>query len=250
VLKQNSVELQKRIQDKTPPNIVQLQSETNAKQRLKDEKDSEVALINSQSARAAALVNTAKKEFDSLQVKIQDYVEIDTFSKLMRGDKGGVGLKRYVLGVMLSSITHAANALLKSVLDGRYELFRTMQGSGRAKKFGLDLEVFDSRTGIKRGVASLSGGEKFLVALALSLGLSAVVQAQSGGIKLDAMFIDEGFGSLDPDEIKNALELLSNVKGGSKLVGIISHVQLLKENIQTSIEIRKAKSGSEIVMNA
>ncbi|MEG0915250.1 MAG: SbcC/MukB-like Walker B domain-containing protein, partial [Christensenellaceae bacterium] len=96
----------------------------------------------------------------------------------------------------------------------------------------------------------LSGGEKFLVALALSLGLSAVVQAQSGGIKLDAMFIDEGFGSLDPDEIKNALELLSNVKGGSKLVGIISHVQLLKENIQTSIEIRKAKSGSEIVMNA
>ncbi|MEG2542511.1 MAG: SMC family ATPase [Christensenellaceae bacterium] len=250
VLKQNSVELQKRIQDKTLPNIAQLQSETNAKQRLKDEKDSEVALINSQSARAAALVNTAKKEFDSLQVKIQDYVEIDTFSKLMRGDKGGVGLKRYVLGVMLSSITHAANALLKSVLDGRYELFRTMQGSGRAKKFGLDLEVFDSRTGIKRGVASLSGGEKFLVALALSLGLCAVVQAQSGGIKLDAMFIDEGFGSLDPDEIKNALELLSNVKGGSKLVGIISHVQLLKENIQTSIEIRKAKSGSEIVMNA
>ena len=118
-----------------------------------------------------------------------------------------------------------------------------------SRKVGLDLEVFDAFSGEKRSVKSLSGGEKFLVALALSLGLSAVVQAQSGGIRIDAMFVDEGFGSLDPSSIENALDILASIRGGQRLVGIISHVQLLKENIEASIEVRKERAGSEIVVN-
>ena len=189
-----------------------------------------------------------KKEREQLKKQTDEYVRLDVFARLLRGDKG-VGLKRYILGVMLTAITQQANLLLKKVHDGRYQLFRTVEGRGRARKVGLDLEVFDSFSGEKRSVASLSGGEKFLVALALSMGLSAVVQAQSGGVRIDAMFIDEGFGSLDPSSIEDALAILATIRGGSRLVGIISHVQLLKENIDASIEVRKNRTGSEIVLN-
>lgn len=92
----------------------------------------------------------------------------------------------------------------------------------------------------------MSGGEKFLVALSLSIGLSAIVQAQSGGIKLDAMFIDEGFGSLDSSSIGDALMVLSNIKNSNGLVGIISHVSTLRENIDAKIEVYKNKSGSKL----
>ena len=150
---------------------------------------------------------------------------------------------------MLTAITREANILPKKVHDGRYQLYRSMEGTGRARKVGLDLEVFDSYSGERRSVKSLSGGEKFLVALTLSLGLSTVVQAQSGGIHIDALFIDEGFGSLDPASIENALDVLACVRGGSKLIGIISHVQMLKENIETTIEVRKDRTGSDLIIN-
>jgi len=114
---------------------------------------------------------------------------------------------------------------------------------------GLDLEVLDSNSGKRRGVASLSGGEKFLVSLSLALGLSAVVQAQSGGISMEAMFIDEGFGSLDPQSINDALEVLATVKGSRRLVGIISHVEALKESIGTSIEVVKNRQGSRLIFH-
>ena len=175
-------------------------------------------------------------------------MELDSFSKLLRGSNG-VSLQRYVLGVMLTAITQEANVLLKKVHDGRYQLYRALEGAGRSRKAGLDLEVFDSYSGERRSVNSLSGGEKFLVALALSLGLSTVVQAQSGGIRIDAMFIDEGFGSLDPASIENALDILAGVRGASKLIGIISHVQALKENIETTIEVRKERTGSDLIIN-
>ena len=149
---------------------------------------------------------------------------------------------------MLSAITQEANRLLQKVHDGRYQLCRSIESSGRTRKAGLDLEVFDAYSGEKRNVKSLSGGEKFLVALALSLGLSAVVQAQSGGIHIDALFIDEGFGSLDPASIENALDVLASVRGGSKLIGIISHVQMLQENIETTIEVCKNRTGSTLAV--
>ena len=158
-----------------------------------------------------------KKKAGELKKITEKYVELDQFSRILRGSNG-VGLQRYVLGVMLSAITQEANRLLQKVHDGRYQLCRSIESSGRTRKAGLDLEVFDAYSGEKRNVKSLSGGEKFLVALALSLGLSAVVQAQSGGIHIDALFIDEGFGSLDPASIENALDVLASVRGGSKLI--------------------------------
>lgn len=165
------------------------------------------------------------------------------FAVRLRG-RSGVGLQRYVLGVMLTSITAAANRLLRNVYGGRYQLHRTDEIAGSVRKGGLELEVFDAANNERRSVTTLSGGEKFLMALGLAIGLSTVVQAQGSGIRLEAMFIDEGFGSLDRESVNDALEVLQSVTAGSGIVGIISHVEQLAETIPAKIEITKGKYGS------
>lgn len=212
------------------------------------ELEKHIALNSDRKERIKKTIQSAEKEQHSLQKMIQKYDLYNSFGVTLRGDRG-ISLRRYVLGVMLSSVTAEANRLLKNVHDGRYQLCRTLEVSGRTRKAGLELEVFDAYSGEKRGVTGLSGGEKFLVSLALSLGLSAVVQAQSGGIKINTIFIDEGFGSLDSSSIKDALNVLASVKGSKRLVGIISHVQILKETINSSITIEKDRSGSTLVIN-
>ena len=165
------------------------------------------------------------------------------FANRLRG-RSGVSLQRYVLGVMLTSITTEANRLLKNVYGGRYQLYRTNEIAGSGHKGGLELEVWDSQTNARRSVTTLSGGEKFLVALSLAIGLSTVVQAQGSGIRLEAMFVDEGFGSLDAEAIHDALEVLQGIQRSSGIVGIISHVEALAESIPTRIEITKGRNGS------
>ena len=158
----------------------------------------------------------------------------------------GLSLQRYVLGIMLTSITVAANQLLKTVRSGRYQLYRSYESSGSAHKAGLELDVLDTSNGEKRSVTTLSGGEKFLLALSLAIGLSTVVQAQSGGTRLDAMFIDEGFGSLDSECINDAMSILQGIQKSHGLVGIISHVEKLSEIIPTRLEVVTSADGNYI----
>ena len=164
------------------------------------------------------------------------------FAKRLRGDNS-ISLQRYVLGVMLTSITGAANQLLKTVYGGRYQLYRTNEATNGKQKRGLALVVADQDG--QRSVNSLSGGEKFLLSLSLGIGLATIVQAQGNGIRLEAMFIDEGFGSLDEKSIDDAMEILETVRSGSGIVGIISHVERLAETIPAKIEITKTKNGSK-----
>lgn len=240
--------LTEKLKGVDPVDIGPLEEEVEKKGREKKTEESAVAEIKAKIALLEKAVSTVEEYTKRLERSTSKFIELDQFSKLLRGSNG-ISLQRYVLGVMLTAITEEANVLLKKVHDGRYQLYRSMEGAGRARKVGLDLEVFDSYSGERRSVKSLSGGEKFLVALALSLGLSTVVQAQSGGIHIDALFIDEGFGSLDPASIENALDVLACVRGGSKLIGIISHVQMLKENIETTIEVKKDRMGSDLIIN-
>jgi exonuclease SbcC len=171
-------------------------------------------------------------------------VEADmAFAERLRG-RSGCSLQRYVLGVMLNAITREANRLLENVYGGRYRLYRSDERSAGTNKRGLELEVSDSDNMSRRSVTTLSGGEKFLVALSLAIGLSTVVQAQGHGIRLEAMFVDEGFGSLDRDSICDALEVLQGIQRGAGVVGIISHVEQLAETIPTKIVITKTKNGS------
>lgn len=244
----NLTRLIKITENKEKPDIEKIKSSIADMEIIITEFEKQIALSVDRKNRIEKTIKKAEKEQKTLQEMIKKYDMYNSFGVTLRGDRG-ISLRRYVLGVMLTSVTIEANRLLKNVHDGRYQLCRTLEGTGRSRKAGLDLEVFDAYSGEKRSVAGLSGGEKFLVSLALSLGLSAVVQAQSGGIRIDTMFIDEGFGSLDSSSIRDAMNILSSVKGSKRLVGIISHVQMLKETIESTISVEKDRNGSTLVIN-
>ena len=191
------------------------------------------------------VMEESRRRLERLDSGRREAEKLSAFARGLRGSNG-ISLGRFVLGVMLSSVTAEANRLLEQVHGGRYRLYRTSEGTGRARRVGLELEVLDGFSGKRRSVASLSGGEKFLVALTLALGLSAVVQAQSGGVRMETLFIDEGFGSLDPASIQDALGVLAAVAGSRRLVGIISHVEALEESIPASIQVVKGREGSRL----
>ena len=172
----------------------------------------------------------------------QQYTDDLEFAKKLRGDSG-IGLQRYVLAILFQQVIGEANRMLGKVHGGRYHLYRS-DDKGKGNKRGLELKVYDNRRPDTEGrsVSMLSGGEKFLVSLALSIGMSTV--AQKGGVQIEALFIDEGFGTLDDSSIHDAMEVLESVRRSSGMIGIISHVQLLESNIPTHLEVVKSDSGS------
>ena len=172
----------------------------------------------------------------------QQYTDDLEFAKKLRGDSG-IGLQRYVLAILFQQVIGEANRMLGKVHGGRYHLYRS-DDKGKGNKRGLELKVYDNRRPDTEGrsVSMLSGGEKFLVSLALSIGMSTV--AQKGGVQIEALFIDEGFGTLDDSSIHDAMEVLESVRRSSGMIGIISHVQLLESNIPTHLEVVKSGSGS------
>ena len=134
--------------------------------------------------------------------------------------------------------------------SGQYELNRMKEASSKSGQTGLELSIIDHYNGSERSVKSLSGGESFMAALSLALGLSDEVQSSAGGIQIDTMFVDEGFGSLDPNSLDQAFRALTNLSDGNKLVGIISHVEGLKDRIDKQIVVTKDKvGGSHVKMN-
>lgn len=163
----------------------------------------------------------------------------------LRGDTG-IGLQRYVLGIMFRSVIREANRMLEHVHGGRYRLYTTDEKVKGSNKRGLDLKVEDMyhNDAEGRAVTTLSGGEKFLVSLALSIGMSSI--AATGGIHIEAMFIDEGFGSLDSDSIEDAIEVLNTIRSANGMVGIISHVQLLRDTVPTKLVVHKSRTGSTV----
>jgi len=184
-----------------------------------------------------------------LRVTEQRYGDMDLLSRTANGNLSGkskLQFETYVQQVYFDMVLDEANKRFGIMTDGRFELIR--QGLGKIQgKAGLDLDVFDHWTQTTRPAKKLSGGQSFMAALALALGLSDVVQAYSGGIKIDSMFIDEGFGSLDSDSLESAMEVIASLADGSRLVGIISHVETLKERIPNKILIEKGKTGSRLV---
>lgn len=156
-----------------------------------------------------------------------------------------LSFERYVLAAFLEDILVAANQRLHRMTMGRYQLERSEELRRANKQSGLELSVFDQYTGKSRHVTTLSGGESFKASLAMALGLSDVVQSYAGGVRLDTMFIDEGFGTLDEASLDQAINCLIDLQDSGRMVGIISHVQELKERIDTRLEIRADKNGSK-----
>ncbi|MFD2759044.1 AAA family ATPase [Gulosibacter faecalis] len=163
----------------------------------------------------------------------------------LRGDNARkLNLEAYVLAAHLEEIVQAANVRLGEITANRYSLVRDDSLARRGAQSGLGLEVADIYTGISRTPQSLSGGETFLVSLALALGLADVVSAQAGGISLDTLFIDEGFGSLDAETLETAMRTLDHLRASGRTVGVISHVTSMHERIPTHIEVRQLDDGS------
>ena len=196
----------------------------------------------------ARQVRTCAREGASVSER---YGEVAALAYTANGRLAGkerVSFETYLQGRWFDRVLVAANRRLLVMTDGRYELVRhhgAREGGGTAQT-GLDLDVRDSFTGRPRSASSLSGGESFKASLALALGLSDVVQAHAGGIRLDTMFVDEGFGSLDEESLALAIRTLTELSGSDKLVGIISHVDELKESIDRKIVVERGRTGSTL----
>ncbi|MBR3157641.1 MAG: SMC family ATPase [Atopobiaceae bacterium] len=176
----------------------------------------------------------------------RDVQAADRVSRVARGKVGNrISFERYVLGFYFDQIVICANRRLTVMSSGHYQLVRNSDGESRGKG-GLSLDVVDYATGKRRPVSSLSGGESFEASLSLALGLSDYAQQRAGGMHLDTVFIDEGFGSLDPDSLEQVMRVLSDLASGDCLVAIISHVEELEKRIEQRIEVQASNEGSNV----
>ncbi len=157
-----------------------------------------------------------------------------------------LNFEQFVQAAYFGRILERANLRLSGMTDGRYVLLRREAASDLRARFGLDIDVLDHYTGKIRGVKSLSGGESFKASLALALGLSDVVQSRSGGVRIETMFVDEGFGSLDDESRRQAVEALADLARGDRLVGIISHIAELREQIDRQVVVTRGMAGSTV----
>ncbi len=179
----------------------------------------------------------------------KEYMWMKALSDTAGGTLAGkpkMELETYIQTAYFERILRRANLRLLTMTNGQYELKRQEEAQNRKEKAGLDLSVIDHYNGSERSVKTLSGGESFQASLCLALGLSEEIQSNAGGIRLEAMFVDEGFGSLDEEALNLAMKALSSLADGRRLVGIISHVSELRERIAHKIVVTKTRGGGEI----
>lgn len=179
----------------------------------------------------------------------QQYLSIMELSKTANGEISGkdkITFESFVQAFYFERILHAANSRFAKMTQGRFQLVRAENASNKRSQSGLEMEVMDYFTGKSRSVKSLSGGEAFKASLSFALGLSDAIQSRIGGVQIDAMFIDEGFGSLDENSRDQAIEVLQQLSHGNRLVGIISHITELKESIDKKILVSHSLLGSTV----
>ncbi|MDC0611001.1 SMC family ATPase [Vibrio sp.] len=239
--------LQAELSGKDEPQIEYWTSLLNAKQTELEQVNQVVMTLNADQSRLSKVkegIVIIRKKNVELE---QQYSVYGTLSDVASGKNGSrISLHRFVLGVLLDDILIQASHRLRHMSQGRYNLYRKTDRSKGNASSGLELVVEDSYSGKSRDVATLSGGESFMAALALALGLSDVVQSYSGGIRLDTLFIDEGFGSLDTEALDLALQVLLELQRCGRTIGIISHVNELKEQISCRIDVIPSTVGSRI----
>lgn len=202
-------------------------------------------------------IDKNRTSFENIQLKSGNLFEtekkyswIKALSNTANGQLSGkekIMLETYIQMNYFDRIIARANTRLMIMTDGQYDLVRRKDALSKSGQTGLDLDVIDHYNGSRRSVKSLSGGESFKASLSLALGLSDEIQSSAGGIKLDTMFIDEGFGSLDEESLTSAMKALASLAEGDRLIGIISHVGELKQRIEKQIVVTKDKTGGSKV---
>ncbi len=225
------------------------EEESEKKKRFTEKKQQDDALSKALHARMAnneKALNGIRDKAEDLDGLEKRYTWLKTLSNTANGNLPGkekVMLETYIQMTFFDRIIARANTRFMVMSGGQYELKRRKAAENNRSQSGLELDVVDHYNGTERSVKTLSGGESFKASLSLALGLSDEIQASAGGVKLDTMFVDEGFGSLDDESLDQAMRALSGLAEGNRLVGIISHVAELKDRIDRQIVVTKEKSG-------
>ncbi|MEL4379377.1 SMC family ATPase [Shewanella algae] len=239
--------MDERLAGQSLPELGQLESLWQQQQQQLAEAEDAWQTLNNRMQSLKGTEAQLNKEALAAQALEQEYALIGTLSDVANGNSHSkVSLQRFVLSVLLDDVLLEASRRLALMSKGRYRLLRKEDRAKGNKASGLELEVEDAYSSKVRPVATLSGGESFMAALSLALGLSDVVQAYAGGIKLDTLFIDEGFGSLDQDSLELAVRTLMDLQSSGRMIGVISHVSEMKEQISCRIDINKHALGSSI----
>lgn len=246
VVKERILQLERKLKEVEKPDLERIQQgfEVVKQERLEKEQTAAETRENKRfiSEQKQAFMETKSK----LEQLAADYADVGLLADTTHGkNELRLTFERYVLATFLDTIIYHANARLLKMTSGRFELKRKLERAKGNTQSGLELEVFDAYTGASRHVKTLSGGESFKTSLALALALAEVVQEMAGGVSLDTMFIDEGFGTLDPESLEMAIECLIETQENGRLVGIISHVPELKERIPARLEVTATNDGSK-----
>lgn len=238
-------DLKEKLQNKQKPNIEQLEFIMKEKQLELSQSEENTIKQREFVTKRKELVENYQNSIQTVEQAEENYADLGLLADAARGKNARrLTFERYILAMFLDTIIHRANHRLSKMTSGRFELQRKMEKAKGNVQSGLELEVFDEYTGLTRHVKTLSGGESFKTSLALALSLAEVVQEMAGGISLETMFIDEGFGTLDPESLEAAVECLLETQENGRLVGIISHVPELKERISARLEVTATNHGS------
>lgn len=246
-LEQSIQDLTKRVQHEPLQDLEALAEAVETAKTLRNVQSAHLNTLQ----RLADHYENQRQRLQTAQISYRDLAEryrvLGGLADTLRGkNPKNLSLERYVLTYFMDAILERANRRLLELTEGRYYLVRLEEAQRRGKQAGLELAVLDAYTGMQRHVKTLSGGESFKASLALALGLAEVVETFAGGVRLDTLMIDEGFGTLDPESLDTAINCLLSLRETGRLVGIISHVPELKERISAQIQIVPSMEGSSI----
>ncbi|GAB2757104.1 SMC family ATPase [Nocardioides salsibiostraticola] len=212
----------------------------------------QVVLLTSRSERLADLTRAYAQADLTWRPRHDQLVLANALGAFVEGksadNRWHMRLSAYVLAYRLSQVVDAANERLSGMSDQRYSLVHTGQRGAGEKRGGLSLLVRDDWSGESRDPATLSGGETFVVSLALALGLADVISGEAGGMRLDTLFVDEGFGSLDAETLDGVMDTLDSLRDGGRVVGVVSHVAEMRDRIPTQLVVTKTRSGSTLAI--
>jgi len=244
------IKAEQDIEGLTPADTEALKEQLKAAIEVKKALDEEKQKLHARVVQNRSQLESIKKYRKELDKVEEEFKVTGKLARIARGDNAEkITFERYVLAAFFDDIINAANMRLTRMTGSRYEMQRKTDRSKGNAQSGLEIEVLDNYTGRTRHIKTLSGGESFKASLSLALGLADVVQSYAGGISLDTMFVDEGFGTLDPESLDAAIQSLVELQSTGRLVGIISHVPELKERIDARLEITPGKEGSTASFN-
>ncbi|MDN7135354.1 AAA family ATPase [Pseudidiomarina terrestris] len=238
---------QKAIGEQAKPDVEALQTKYSELKQNEASVEHILQSLRSKHEQLRNMITSYEQRVAQSEQLVHEYRVVGALADTLSGENEmRISLQRFVLAILLDDVLHEASIRLEQMSNGRYRLVRRETAGDRRKHGGLDLMIDDTHTGQDRDVNTLSGGESFMAALALALGLSDVVQSYSGGIRIDTLFIDEGFGSLDSEALDLAIDVLANLRASGRTIGIISHVNELKLRIHKRIDVKRGVGGSRL----